>query len=827
MFGSIREGDIDLVRYIAKQMGKEMMTTLLASHETAFGDTILTFAASLGRLGIVTFFLDEIRRIVSHSNGDMAISDLINRETTRGKVAIIEACKHGKVDVALALLLNAADVTLPSKTHGKSALEWAIIGKDKSMMAMINQHLQLSENITSLFKAISNGDKEAVISLTSGGTPSNSPSVSDRFETLLSKIQESKQRSSELQQLLSQEEPKLDAVTKERENRVKAIDELRNERQEMVSKRRKDFVEVVAVLKLAATDSNIAALDNTQSPLECELISKALCLLFGIKVNEKESLPFFRKLQSMMKDKKLLHRLKHYNFVPYQAQLAASVQVDGIPGMCSDYIGVMDESASLGLGALMNSIARYLGTIFEQIATDARERDLLMKQRAEDDMLQRNTTDVEVLKSRCVILRRELFVTMDSIKTLQQKLVRLEREKTVAAVMNAKALNGHTVLSWAAAVGNSDIMKILLKHGGNTAIEERFVCSCAIIIQVAYRHYLWRRDRHGDEDLEHQERERCVNLRIRTLSNLFRDHLQGIRLPLSEAFFNGNTEVTLLLDKTDISLFQAINMLHLFKAPCTTTPRPLSSPTHRRESNIEDLLSSIILAGRLFHDEEELRDSPFSFTASLDFASKTIDDFLQHRRHSLERKISSRRDTLFQNHRLEKISELTSAMQQNNFDGMIKASEEACISLDHEDVTGMTPLIRAVIVDSTTQTRYKRRPGGKEMSAVTYLLGRVSHLNPAVDYENKLGHTALTMACCCRNNGGIETIRELIQGGAEINRQSVLDGNTPLHYACKAGNLDVVAELIRCGAHRTQQNHLNQTAFDFAEGNVEEYLTTL
>jgi len=112
------------------------------------------------------------------------------------------------------------------------------------------------------------------------------------------------------------------------------------------------------------------------------------------------------------------------------------------------------------------------------------------------------------------------------------------------------------------------------------------------------------------------------------------------------------------------------------------------------------------------------------------------------------------------------------------------------------------------------------------MSAVAYLLGRVSHLNPTVDFENKFGHTALTMACCCRS-GGMETIRDLINGGADINRQSALDGNTALHHACKAGNLDLVAELIRCGANHILKNHLNQTAIDFAEGSVAVYLKSL
>ncbi|KAK1746108.1 ankyrin repeat domain-containing protein [Skeletonema marinoi] len=828
LFGAIRENDVDLVKYIARQMGDEVMTELLTTHETAFGDTCLGFAASLGRLDIVTLFLDEIKRIASNSEVKVAMSDLVNRETSRGKIAIIEAIKCGKVDVVSTLLSNAASVKLPSKTHGKSALDWAIIGKNEAMLAMINQHLQLSEHITSLFKAISNRDKKAVVSLTEGGTPHtpHSTPLSDRLETLRSQIEQEKQKSCELSQLFSQEKPKLDAAISEREIRVKAIDDMRSERQDMVTKRRRDFIEVVAVLKLAATESNIAALSNTESPLECELIAKALCTLFCIKINEQASgsgAPFFQKILSMMRDKhNFLHRVKHYQLVPSQAKLAASVQVDGIPGTCSDYISVSDESASLG--ALMNSIARYLSTLFDQITIHEHERSLLMKQRAEDDMLQRNTTDMEVLKSRCAILRRELRVTMDSYRTLQQKLNKLQRENVVASVMNAKALNGHTVLSWAAAVGNIDIVKVLLKHGANTGIEERCVCTSVIIIQAAYRHYFWRRGRHDNEDLEQRERERCVNLRIRTLSRSVRDHLQSIHLPLAEALFNGNTEVASLLDKADISLFQAINLLHLFQGPCSTPPRPLTSPTLRVESNFEDMLSSIILAGNVFSEEEELRNCPY--VASLKFASSTIDAFLQYRKHSLEKKISSRRDTLFQNHRKEKIIELTSAMHKSNFEGMIKASEEACIPLDHEDSVGMTPLIRAVIVGSTTQNRYKRRPGGKEMSAVTYLLGRVSHLSPTVDYENRLGHTAMSMACSY-SNGGMETIRDLLQGGADINRQSSLDGNTPLHHACKAGNLDVVAELIRCGANHTLKNHLNHTATDFVEGSVADYLQSL
>jgi len=285
-------------------------------------------------------------------------------------------------------------------------------------------------------------------------------------------------------------------------------------------------------------------------------------------------------------------------------------------------------------------------------------------------------------------------------------------------------------------------------------------------------------------------------LRIRSLSRSVRSRLKSVRLPLAEALYNGNADVVSLLDRSDISLFHAINLLQLFRPPCATIPKP------RSESNIEDgLLSSIVQAGNFYHIGDD--ESDCRYKASLELASATQDAYMQNRKHCLERKMQSRRNTLFQNHRKQKIAEMMSAIKASDIDAMIKASEEGCIHLDFEDpTTGMTPLICATNVDSITQKRYRRRPGGREMSAVAYLLGRVSQLSPTVDYENSLGHTALTMACLL---GNTETIRELVvDGGADVNRPSCLDGTTPMmQVATTAGNNqeEVMALLIRLGAN--------------------------
>ena len=632
------------------------MMTVLTNHETIFGDTCLTFAASLGRLSIVMLFLDESKRIAHSRRNDIAVSDIINRETSRGKMALIEAVKNGHVEVASTLITNSANIQLRSKIHYKSSLSWAVTLKNPAMLDMINKHIKLSVRNKSLFKAISNGDTEAVASLTKGGVPYSpfAPPAEDRLEAIRSQLEEEKHSHCELQQLLSQFEPKVAVASAERDNRVIKINSLRNLRRESVSTRRRDFIETVAILRLAATDNNISDLCNcnNQPPLEYELIAKALLTLFHIKVNKDDNnsrFPYFRQMQTMMKDKtKFLHRLKNYQLVPFQAKLSAAVQVEGIPGACSDYISALeDKSATSRLGAVMCSLTKYLLTIFTQISTHEREHELLMQQRVEDDLLQRNLTDIEVLKSRCSILRLELGNAVESIQKYNKEMNKLQREIEVKDLVRAKQFNGQTPLSWAAANGNRDIVKVLLKHGASTVIEERCVRSCATIIQISYRHYLWKREHPVNDnglEFELRERERCMRLHIQSLSHYIRSHFNSLCLPFSEALFSGNTNVVSLLDKSDTSIFQAINLLHLFHAPRgNIIPRPPNSAKPQYKSNMEDLLSSIILAGNLY--QNSTKDCPFM--ASLKVASSSIDAYLQHRKYSLEKKISSRLDTLW------------------------------------------------------------------------------------------------------------------------------------------------------------------------------------
>lgn len=70
----------------------------------------------------------------------------------------------------------------------------------------------------------------------------------------------------------------------------------------------------------------------------------------------------------------------------------------------------------------------------------------------------------------------------------------------------------------------------------------------------------------------------------------------------------------------------------------------------------------------------------------------------------------------------------------------------------------------------------------------------------------------LDFAC---NSGMLETARDLIQGGADVNHVGFLN-RTALHWAALAGNADLIVELLRHGVDPYIKDIFGFTARDFA-----------
>ena len=86
-------------------------------------------------------------------------------------------------------------------------------------------------------------------------------------------------------------------------------------------------------------------------------------------------------------------------------------------------------------------------------------------------------------------------------------------------------------------------------------------------------------------------------------------------------------------------------------------------------------------------------------------------------------------------------------------------------------------------------------------------------MRPTLDYETRLGHTALTWASW---NGRREAIEVLCDRGAEINRCN-REGRTALMYAAMNGKVDIVRLLLELGADPSLHDAHNQMALQYAQ----------
>lgn len=300
---------------------------------------------------------------------------------------------------------------------------------------------------------------------------------------------------------------------------------------------------------------------------------------------------------------------------------------------------------------------------------------------------------------------------------------------------------------------------------------------------------------------------------MKSLSNLIRQKLRGLRLPLAEAAFNGHLgSLKKALDQSDLSNLQALNLLPLVSTPIamhprltTTTTMPRHLYVHHSQTCQELLLFIVVEAGRTYQSE--------AFVQTLKCAVQLVDEHLTRREAVLESKLSARKDTLINQHKRRYASKLSEAIKHADFAAMLQASECGELSLDHEDPdTGMTPLICAAM-ESSSHPPNLFDSVGEPTTAVAYLLDRISQHQPSVDHENRLGHTPLMMAC---SHGRMRPVQDLIARGADINRQSSVTGQTPLVCACKEGRLNIVKILSSHGANFDLVDKNGMTAQDHA-----------
>ena len=172
---------------------------------------------------------------------------------------------------------------------------------------------------------------------------------------------------------------------------------------------------------------------------------------------------------------------------------------------------------------------------------------------------------------------------------------------------------------------------------------------------------------------------------------------------------------------------------------------------------------------------------------------------------------------------------MNEAIRSGDFKQMIDLSlmHESDIDLDFETEGGLTPLIRA----TESAQLFPLAEGqiwfdeiNEYVSPVSYLLDRAKP-TPSIDFESrKLGHTALSYACV---HGNLQSVKKLLDRGANINRQMNNTKMTPLMFAASQGHVNIVTLLIERNADTTLQDNTGKSAEDFAFQNHREDILSI
>lgn len=112
---------------------------------------------------LINAFIDAI---AAADRTDLLLSDFVDYETSRGKLALVEAIR-GKHHEMIDLLLSFnADTRNRSKLHRKSAIDWAKMTCQSDVVEKIADYHKIHDHLSELFSAITKHDIEAVRRLT-------------------------------------------------------------------------------------------------------------------------------------------------------------------------------------------------------------------------------------------------------------------------------------------------------------------------------------------------------------------------------------------------------------------------------------------------------------------------------------------------------------------------------------------------------------------------------------------------------------------------------------------------------------------------------------
>ncbi|OQR88190.1 hypothetical protein ACHHYP_07271 [Achlya hypogyna] len=789
----------------------------------------------------------------------------VNKETSRGRTPLGEACM-GRHQHLVALLLEYRAVVSHTNRHGLATLTIAEQMNDAELLNALTQRQQLEDMQRRLFVAIGASDYDEIQALVAGGEMSYRDShawhLARELEAsravLAAARVELAQHVEDMNMTIADTEAKQMRV-------VRLLDSMEYNKGQLAHVQKKETqLEAVRVhtesavrnivRKITAQDI-INIISRPNPPEDLIVVLKAMALFQGIipkpkrlssDANSFSSREWWETAQAMLMDRGFLRRLLDIRELAIEPDVLFKVRRECLKHDAFQDLGTADltppEHGTLmppviakhrhgRRNAITNSTVDALGTWVKGVEMNqkARHEAKLLKERRESVVAEIEQLDHDLAAAtfdmktahRSLPSRQE---ELDRIIALEQRAAadfRLKQRRVVVCDLLAfTSLNGHTPLSYAAAIGNERAVRILLSRGANGGHSDVERAMAARLLQSVVHLYV-EQGLHAPAD---RELFRIIRyMAMRPLVKALRRCRQTQRVPLFEAAYNGHTDVVpLLIDVGGAPPWQCSyiepvaampGQLHWGQPPNTdigmnvwrlVLPRTPFALTNACALGRERFACTQFVDGRGWVAESRYDATTAEVAVVLEASAK--------RQAASRLEQFNRKAVLRKTRHMKKLHDQLDAAIVGKDYVAASALLDAGAFPDHATAAGMTILMQAA-----SEERFITNIDNDCVLVVEFLLdrktGRPSPNFVSTTPDGSFSHTALSVAA---HYGTTMCGRMLVDRGADVNVRDSVFGQTALMHAIQSNKEDFVKFLLEHKAHVHVKDAAGRSAFSFA-----------